>query len=467
MPAFMDENFLLRGDTAQRLYHEYAEGLPIVDYHCHVSPAEIANNRRFENISQLWLEGDHYKWRLMRACGVDEAYITGKESGDWEKFEQFARVLPRAVGNPVYHWAHLELRRYFGCDTPLGADTAAEVWEACNSRLARQPLDAFSILRQSNVRLVCTTDDPADDLAFHRRLRDEQGLDVTVLPGFRPDRALHLEKPGYAEYIAKLAAAGGKAIEGYDDLCAVLAARIDYFDALGCRACDHGLDAVPFRRCAQPDAVFRKALAGAALSVEEREGFKTELLLFLGRLYAQKGWVMQLHYGANRAVNAKMTARLGPDTGFDCIAAGDCSRELGALLSALDIENALSKTVLYSLNPEDNAMLASLAGCFGEEGVNGKVQHGAAWWFSDSLEGMERQMRNLASMGVLGNFIGMLTDSRSFLSYTRHEYFRRLLCSMLGNWADNGEYPMDMAALGALVRDIAYNNCVGYFGLEL
>ena len=462
MKTFMDENFLLENDTARILYHDWAAKMPIVDYHCHLSPRAIADNARFENIAQVMLGGDHYKWRIMRACGVPERFVTG-DATDREKFQCFAESLSRAPGNPVYHWTHLELKRYFDCDLVLNAENAQKIWDICGERL--KTLRARDMMTNAGVRIVCTTDDPADTLEYHDAIAADKSFDVKVVPAFRPDKAVNIDKEGFVSYIGTLAAAAGRKIESFADLVSVMRTRLDHFGAHGCKAADHGLDYVPFSPCSEEeaDAIFKKALAGACVSVEESEKYKTALLLFFGAEYARRGWVMQLHYGALRNVNTRMFHALGPDTGYDAIAAvSTCG--IALLLDALEQKDLLPKTVLYSLNPMDNALLDTVAGCFAKDGVRGQVQHGSAWWFNDTLEGMEEQMMSLATRGVLGNFIGMLTDSRSFVSYPRHEYFRRILCNLLGKLVEGGKYPCDIEALGALVQDISYNNVVRYFG---
>lgn len=461
---FMDEDFLLSNETAKTLYHQYAKKMPIVDYHCHVNPREIAENKSFDNITQVWLSGDHYKWRMIRCNGVDEKYITG-DSTDREKFQAFAEALARAIGNPLYHWTHLELKRYFDCDLVLGPDTAEEIWNLCNKKLRSGSMTVRDIIKQSRVTTICTTDDPTDSLEWHKIMAEDHSWDIQVLPAFRPDKALNADKAGFPQYITSLADIWGKPIATLDDVTAALSSRIDFFHAAGCRASDHGVDYVPFqldRACAEK--ALANALKGESLTPRELDCYKTAILLHLGREYAKRGWVMQLHYGAQRSVNPAMFRQLGPDTGFDCISTRDCSQGITGFLGALSGENQLPKTVLYSLNPCDDALLASVAGCFQGVEAPSKIQHGSAWWFNDTKTGMRAQMTNLANLGVLGNFIGMLTDSRSFLSYTRHEYFRRILCDLLGGWVENGEYPDNLALLGGLVQDISYNNAMRYFG---
>ncbi|MDR1668424.1 MAG: glucuronate isomerase [Oscillospiraceae bacterium] len=457
MKAFMDGDFLLTTESAKKLYHGFAAPAPVIDYHCHVNPAEIAQNRRYENVAQLFLGGDHYKWRLLRAGGEPEEFVTGGGT-DYEKFAAFARVLPKAAGNPVYHWTHLELQRYFDCDIPLSPATADEIWRRCNARLDN--LTVRDILRRSRVEALATTDDPADSLEWHKAVAADPSLETKVYPTFRPDKAIHIEKPEFAPYLAALGTAAGIRVKTLDDLFAALETRIGFFGAAGCRASDHGLDSVPYAEDAegQAPAVLERALNGEALSAAEIEKFQTALLLFLGRAYAKRGWVMQLHYGVQRGINAAMTASIGADTGFDAIGTAGNGRKIAALLNALNQTGQLPKTILYCLNPGDDAMLDTVCGCFAE------VQHGSAWWFNDSKQGMERHLTGLASRGLLGGFVGMLTDSRSFLSYTRHEYFRRILCSLLGRWVEDGELPHDMEALGALVLDVSYGNTKRFFG---
>ncbi len=468
MRAFMDADFLLETETAKKLYHDYAAKMPIIDYHCHVNPQEIAQNRRFENISQAWLGGDHYKWRLIRANGVDEKLITGKDSSDREKFNQFAATLPKAIGNPVYSWAHLELQRYFGCNLPLSPKTSDEIWDTCAERLKDDSLSVRGIIAQSNVKVIATTDDPADSLDWHKEIAKDSTFSTKVVPSFRPDKAINIDKDGFLSYIKTLGAAEKIEIKTIDDLFKALSQSIERFDALGCRASDHGLDYIPYRVGKDGEAakIFENVLLGKTVTFEEQEIFKTAVLVFLGKQYTKKGWVMQLHYGAVRNINSRMFKELGPDTGYDAIGDWACGRNIAAFLSELNETAELPKTILYSLNPNDNAMLASIAGGFSDAGTVCKVQHGSAWWFNDTKAGMEDQLTDLASRGLLGGFVGMLTDSRSFLSYTRHEYFRRILCNLIGNFVENGEYPNDTEYLGKLVQDISYNNAAKFFGFS-
>lgn len=467
MDGFLNRNFLLDTPAARRLYHEYAENMPIVDYHCHINPQEIWEDRRFENITQLWLGGDHYKWRLMRANGIDEHFITG-DASDREKFQKFAETLPRAIGNPMVHWCHLELKNYFGYEGFLTGETAQQVWDLCCDRLANDPaMSARGLIRGSNVAMIGTTDDPCSDLIWHEKLAADESFPVQVLPSFRPDPALNIHKAGFAQYISKLAETTGRKLETVTDVCDALSERIVFFDAHGCRAADHGLDYLVCRPVdtGTATAALQKALDGQPLTAEEIEGYQTVLLLHCAREYAKRGWVMQLHFSCMRNPNSRMMAALGPDTGFDCIAVTDNCAAAHRLMDTLYQEGMLPKTVLYSLNPADNAWIDSLTGAFQGTEAAGKVQHGSAWWFNDHKAGMTEQMVSLANMGILGNFIGMLTDSRSLLSYARHEYFRRILCSLLGSWMENGEYPADFALVGGLVQDICYNNAKRYFNL--
>ena len=463
MKEFMGEDFLLSTETAKKLYHGFAENMPIVDYHCHISPAEIAENRVFENITQAWLGGDHYKWRLMRSNGVDERFITG-DASDREKFQAFAELMPKAIGNPMYHWCHLELKRYFGCEKTLSGETAEEIWNFCNEKLKNLPVR--EIIRRSHVDVIVTTDDPVDSLSYHKQLKEDSSFATKVLPAFRPDKAVNIEKDGFPEYMAALEKAAGLSIHSMESLYKALSSRMDHFEAMGCRASDHGINEVAFAPASEEelDAILRKRLQGGSLSQDEERKYSSAVLLFLGREYARRGWVMEIHYGTSRNTNSRMFQKLGPDTGFDCIRSGDCASGLLSFLDTLEGEGKLPKTILFSLNPNDNAMLGSVIGCFQGTEAAGKIQHGAAWWFNDSKTGMTEQLTNLANLSLLGNFVGMLTDSRSFLSYTRHEYFRRILCELLGSWVENGEYPADWKALQELTENICYKNAIQYFG---
>ena len=463
---FMNEAFLLSTETARILYDRYAKDMPIVDYHCHVSPKEIWEDTRFENITRLWLAGDHYKWRLMRWQGVPEAYITG-DASDYDKFLAFASCLPRAIGNPMYHWCHLELKRYFGYEGILNKETAPAVWELTQKALKSPDMSVRSIIQKSRVAFIGTTDDPTDSLEYHEKIAADASFEVTVAPTFRPDKAIHIHKAGWREYIAKLSETVGADIKDISSLTDALRNRMEFFKAHGCRAADLGMDYMVYKPIDRvtADAIFAKAMGGRVLTAEEQAGYMTYLLLYCGAAFAQLGWVMQVHYNCLRNPNAKMFGRLGPDSGFDCIGPDRGGEAMAGFLNWLDSRDTLPKTILYSLREADNAYLAVLAGAFQGEGVAGKVQHGSAWWFNDHIPGMRKQLTDLACVGILGNFVGMLTDSRSFLSYTRHEYFRRILCDLMGQWVENGEYPADMDTLGALVSDICYGNAKRYFGL--
>ena len=465
--TFLGKDFLLNSETAKTLYHDYAAKMPILDYHCHIDPQEIYENRRFANLAQLWLGGDHYKWRIMRSNGIEEYYITG-EASDREKFQKFAETLPRCIGNPMYHWCHLELKNFFGYEGVLNADTAQEVWDLTERLLAEdEGLSARGLIRRSNVAMVGTTDDPCSDLQWHKKLAEDKTFETAVCPSFRPDPALNLHKPGFAAYIEKLAAVSGVKIASAKDVCEALSARIAYFAENGCRASDHGLDYVMYRPAdwEAVEAAFQKGMAGEAVTKEETEIYQTALLLHCGREYCRHGMVMQLHFSCMRNPNSRMLQKLGPDTGFDSMAVTDSCAALYGLMDAWEREDSLPKTILYSLNPADDQWIDTLLGAFQGSSVPGKIQHGSAWWFNDNKTGMINQMTSLANLGILGNFVGMLTDSRSFLSYARHEYFRRILCNLIGGWVENGEYPADMAFLGSLVQDICCNNAKRYFNL--
>ena len=465
MKEFLGDDFLLDTDMARRLYHRYAQSMPIVDYHCHLSVQEIAQDRRFTDMAELWLSGDHYKWRLMRAAGVDERFITGDAPGE-EKFAQWAGTLERAVGNPLYHWSHLELRRYFGYDGILNRRTAGEVWRLCSEKLEQQQISARSLISRSGVTLLCTTDDPADDLRWHRLIREDESFSVQVLPAFRPDAAMSWEKEDFASYLLRLGEAAESKIDSFAALKRALEKRADYFDRAGCRTADLSVDRACFTPAGEEELekIFARVLAGGELLPGDREKIQSAFILLLSDICARRGWVMQLHYGCLRGADSRRSRLLGADTGFDCMGAGTQSHELAQLLDRLSQAGTLGKLVLYSLLPGENAGIDSVIGSF-----QGKasIQHGSAWWFNDHIRGIRDHLTGLASQGLLGNFIGMLTDSRSFLSYVRHEYFRRLLCGLIGQWAEAGECPGDEAYLGGLVQDICYNNAVRYFGFAL
>ena len=467
MKQFMDKDFLLSTEMSQTLYHQFAENMPILDYHCHINPQEIYEDRKFENITQVWLGGDHYKWRQMRSNGVDEKYITG-DGSDREKFQAWAETMPKLIGNPLYHWSHLELRRYFGYEGYLNGDTAEEVWNLCNAKLQEDSMTVRNIIKQSGVTLICTTDDPVDSLVWHKKIAEDPTFDVQVLPAWRPDKAMNVEKPTYGEYIAQLSKVSGVEVKDFASLKEALKNRMAFFASMGCCVSDHALEYVMYAPAsdAEVDAILQKGLSGEAISKEEELKYKTAYMLFVAREYVKLGWVMQIHYGCKRDNNAYMFEQLGPDTGYDCINNYAPSAQMADFLNALSATNDIPKTILYSLDPNDNASIGSIIGCF-QGDIPGKIQQGSAWWFNDHKIGMTEQITSLANLGCLGNFVGMLTDSRSFLSYTRHEYFRRILCDIFGTWVENGEYPADMKALEELVKGICYNNAVKYFGFKL
>ena len=468
MKAFMDQNFLLQTQTACDLYHKFAELTPVLDYHCHINPAEIANNRKFDTITQVWLGGDHYKWRFMRSCGVEEKYITG-DATDKEKFLKWAECVGKAIGNPLYHWTHLELQRYFDYHGILNKNTAEEVWNLCNTKLKEDNMCVRGLIKQSNVTLICTTDDPIDSLEYHKQIAEDDTFDVQVLPAWRPDKAMNIEKPDYFDYVAILSQVSGITINTFADLKAALVNRLDFFASMGCSVSDHGLEYVMYQPASEGEieAIFAKRKSGQPLSREEELQFKTAFLVFLGKQYHRLNWVMQLHYGVKRDNNTLRYNQLGPDTGFDCINNHAPSAQLADFLNALAATDELPKTIIYSLNPNDNQAIGTILGCFQDSTACAKLQQGSAWWFNDHKAGMQDQMISLANLGNLSGFVGMLTDSRSFLSYTRHEYFRRILCNLIGNWIENGEFPNDIEILEDIIKGISYNNAVNYFGFDL
>lgn len=470
MKAFMDEDFLLTTEAARKLYHDYAAGMPIIDYHSHLPPAEISGDIKYRNLAHVWLGGDHYKWRALRSNGIDEDFITGN-APDKEKFDAWARTVPYLIGNPLYHWAHLELRRWFGLkDVVLSPETADSVYNVCSGMLADDAFSARGLMKKMNVRAVCTTDDPVDDLKHHLAVNSDPAFNVSVFPTFRPDKVLKVENPAeWKAYIESLAEAANMSITSFQDLVEALQKRHDYFHEAGCRLSDHGLprpyyaDVTP----AEAEAICSKLLSAKKTEPWEAEKFKTAVLLEAGRMNAEKGWTMQLHLGAIRNNNTRMYRKLGPDSGFDSIGDSHVATRLSLFLDALAVENHLPKTILYTLNPADNEVLGSMLGNFQDGSVPGKIQFGSAWWFNDHIEGMRRHMISLGNLGLLRRFVGMLTDSRSFLSFPRHEYFRRILCDLVGGWVENGEAPNDMGLLGGMVRDVCYNNARDYFGLAI
>lgn len=473
--SFMDRDFLLTTKTARRLYHHYAADMPIFDYHCHLIPRQIAEDTNFSDIAQVWLGGDHYKWRAMRSNGVNEHLITG-DAEPREKFQAWAQTLPYLLGNPLYHWTHLELQRFFGITEVLDGDSAEEIWQECNRILTQEGLSARRMITQSKVYTIGTTDDPADSLEWHRQIRQipTREFSTRVIPSFRPDPYLAIDSAGFPQRVADLARRADRPIHTLDDLVEVLSDRIDFFDSLGCRASDHALETVGFTPPRQEAAreVFLRAMeardSGTAespnLPPEDRKLYQSYLLVELARRYSQKGWAMQLHIAARRNNNSRFMDRLGPDTGFDSVQDLSLADGLAGLLNHLESQNCLPKTVLYSLNPKDYYTIGTLMGCYQGGGIPGKIQFGSAWWFNDHRDGMEEQMRILGNLGLLPRFIGMLTDSRSFLSYTRHEYFRRILCNLLGGWAEAGEIPRDEGLLGKTVQNISFTNALEYFG---
>lgn len=468
MNTFMNADFLLKTETARKLYHEHAEHMPIIDYHCHINPQEIYEDRRYQSITQVWLGGDHYKWRAMRSCGVAEKYITG-DASPAEKFQKWAECMPSLIGNPLYHWTHLELQRYFGITQPLNGDNAMEIYEKCNAILAQPEMSVRGIIRKSNVKLICTTDDPVDDLRWHEKLAADPTAPAVVLPAFRPDKAMRADKPTFPAYVAQLEQVVGFPINTAADMRRALTNRIAYFNHHRCRVADHALD---YGFCveaseAQLDDILARAKSGSAITWNEQLAYHTAMLIAVGKEYSRLNWVSQFHFACLRDNSAKMFAKLGPDTGYDCINDQPNAAGLARLLSKLEAEGALPKTILYSLNPADNGTIGSLIGAFQTDAsIPGKVQQGSAWWFNDHKPGMEAQMVSLMSLGAMGTFNGMLTDSRSFLSYTRHEYFRRILCNLFGQLVEDGEYPNDMKALGRMVENISYCNTLHYFRFD-
>jgi len=464
--AFMDRDFLLESKTAKVLYHEYADKMPIIDYHCHLDPSEIYNDKRFDSISEAWLGGDHYKWRLMRACGISEELITGGADG-WDKFKAFAETLPRAIGSPIYHWAHLELQRYFDCDEVICPDTAKDIWVHCNDKLKNAPdMSVRGIIKKSRVETLATSDDPADDLQWHKKLYEDKSNKTKVLPCWRPGLVLEVANHDFPNYIDRLGKSAETKICNYNELLSVLQKRMVYFNDNGCLVSDHVAETLVYAPATDEDLnqIFTKAMKSEILSSDEVDKFKYNILHFSAKESARLGWVMQFRIGSLRNVNTFMLEKLGANTGYDCSAFTGGTSSLAKLLDSLNRRGSLPKTILFSIDPNDNMALTTLAACFSEQGIKSKVQQGSAWWFNDTLSGMEQQLITFAEQGVLGNFLGMLTDSRSFLSYTRHEYFRRILCNLVGKWADTGKFPNKSDCLGGLIQDICYNNVKNYFG---
>ena len=478
MKDFMDKDFLLETETAKHLFHDYAKDLPLVDYHCHISPKEIYEDRRFNSLDEVWIGGknpdgsyfgDHYKWRLMRSNGIKEEEITGSAPGE-VKIQRFAESLEMAIGNPMYHWTNLELKKFFDFAVPLTPANAKEAYKLCNEKLQNDPnMSVRGLIKQSNVAFIGTTDDPIDSLEWHQKIKDDKTFETKVCPSFRPDKAININKPGFKEYIEKLAKVVGKAsLDTPEEVSKALTNRIEFFASLGCKASDHGLDYIPFRKGTMEEIneAYAQVMAGKEITVEQAEKYQTYILINLGKDYHRLGIAMQLHYSCHRNANERIYSTMGPDTGVDMIAQTTCGISIANLMSELDKEGKLPKTIIYSLNPADNQQIGSMIGCFQSDEIPGKIQHGSAWWFNDTKSGMEDQMKSLANLGLLGNFVGMLTDSRSFLSYTRHEYFRRIFCNILGNWVENGEYPNNEESLKKIVEGVCYKNAARYFGIE-
>ena len=464
MKAFLDENFLLETATAERLYHDHAAKMPIIDYHCHLPPRDLAEDRQFENLTQIWLEGDHYKWRAMRTNGVSERYCTG-DAPDWEKFEKWAQTVPYTMRNPLYHWTHLELKNPFGIAQILDESTARGIYDRCGEMLREKTFSAQGILQQMNVKVVCTTDDPTDDLSWHQQIKDS-GFDIQVLPAFRPDKSLNAGNPqALNAWLDKLAEITGSEMAHFIDLLDALRQRADFFESMGCKLSDHGIETAYADDFTDEEVnyIFQKVRLGHALNELEIDKYRSALLYYLGEMYHEKGWTQQFHLGALRSNNSRMLRLLGPDTGFDSIGDFEIARPLSRFLDRLDASDSLPRTILYNLNPRDNEVIASMIGNFNDGSIPGKMQFGSAWWFLDQKDGMEKQLNALSNMGLLSRFVGMLTDSRSFLSYPRHEYFRRILCNMLGNDVESGQLPHDMNWLGQLVENISYYNARDYF----
>ena len=461
----MTEEFLLESELAKQLYFDFAKDLPIIDYHCHIDPAEIYENKPFEDLSEVWLGGDHYKWRLMRSSGISEDYVTGNATGR-EKFNKFAGILPRSIGNPVYYWAHLELQRFFDCSLPIRSDTADEIWMLTKDKISKDKmLSPRGIIERMNVEVIVTTDDPADSLEWHKKLKEDNSFNVKVLPCWRPDMAMNIDSKNFTGYIKKLSDVCNTKLDSFYALKAALSSRLEHFNNHGCRAADHGIKNLVFLPYDENEvaAIFKKALNGESVSTDEADKYRLALLSFLAGEYTRLQWVMQLHLGVIRDINTLMSNKLGPNTGFDAIGPFSGVKDLSSVLDSLNMSGSLPKTLIFPINPTDNAAVNTIAGCFSGEGIKSKVQQGSAWWFNDTYEGMHQQLISFAQFGVLADFIGMLTDSRSFMSYTRHEYFRRILCNFIAELANKCRYPDDIKSISAIVQDICYNNVKEYF----
>lgn len=466
MKKFLDENFLLQSETAQKLYHEYAEMQPIIDYHCHLVPSMVANDHQFKTITEAWLGGDHYKWRAMRTNGISEKYITGKETSDWEKFEKWAETVPYTMRNPLYHWTHLELKTAFGIEKLLSPKTAREIYDACNEKLQSPEYSARNLMRRYKVEAVCTTDDPIDSLEHHQKTRND-GFEIKMLPTWRPDKAMAVESAaGFRSYVEQLATVSGITIHTFDDMIAALRKRQDFFEEIGCRLSDHGIEEFYAEDYTDTDikAIFNKIYGGNELNADEILKFKSAMMVIFAEMDWEKGWTQQFHYGVIRNNNTRLFNLVGPDTGFDSIGTFTTAKALSKFLNRLDINNKLTKTIIYNLNPADNEMVATMIGNFQDGTVAGKIQFGSGWWFLDQKDGMEKQMNSLSVLGLLSRFVGMLTDSRSFLSYPRHEYFRRTLCNLMGNDVENGLLPSsELDFIGKMVSNISYHNAKSFF----
>lgn len=465
MKSFMDKDFLLDTESARHLFFDYAKDMPVCDYHCHLSPKEIYENNQPENITQLWLYGDHYKWRAMRSAGIEEKYCTGNAS-DEEKFLKFAQALQYCIGNPLYHWAHIELQRYFGIDTPLNAKSASDIYSRANEAIKNGDFRPQSLIAKSNVKIVCTTDDPIDSLEYHKKLGEVDGFDCKVLASFRPDKALNIHLDGFADYIKSLGEVAGVEIKSYKDVISALLKRCDYFNEVGCRVSDQAFEYIPFDIAPDDeiDAVFQRAMNAEKVTQSDGDKYRTALMLALGKKYHELGWAMEIHIGVIRNNSSRMFDLIGADTGFDSVGDREIATELSRFLDALDSTNDLPKTILFNLNDKDNIVLATMLGNFQSSEAESKLQFGPAWWFLDTMDGMTAQMKSLANLGVLGKFIGMETDSRSFTSYGRHEYFRRIMCRLIGRWVEDGMYADDEEMLEEIVKGISYNNAIKYFG---
>lgn len=466
MKAFMDDNFLLQNAVSERLYHDYAAKQPIIDYHCHLNPQEIFEDKRFSNLAEIWLYGDHYKWRAMRANGIPESLVTGGPGvSDYDRFMAWVKTVPATLGNPLYHWSHLELRRYFDIEETINEKNGPIIWEKANAILQSERFSVRQLIREQRVRVICTTDDPTDTLEYHEGIKGLADFDCQVLPSFRPDKGLEIRREPFVAWVKKLAQSAGMPVTSYGQFLEAIDSRIQHFANVGCKVSDHALDQVYYSEATLDEVsdIFFKAMDGQPLTLEEEQKHKTYTLIHLGQQYAKRGWTMQLHIHASRNNNSRMFSRLGPDTGFDSIHDGPLAYPLMKLLDGIEATGTLPQTILYSLNPKDYNVLGTVMGSFQDGNAAGKIQLGSAWWFNDTKDGMLEQMNVLANMGLLSRFVGMLTDSRSFLSYPRHEYFRRILCNMLGEWVVRGEAPDDTDLLGGMVEDICYRNAKQYF----